>query len=210
MALRGTPLTAVSAFTANVYPPQPNSTVESADVQAGEQALLNRTQYIYDSLLAVKRTVYTFSEDGAGPTYVIGPPNSFTTTTFTDSKVTLDVTGCVVGDDLEIRCFGDWQLNAASVATVVGRAKINIVEDASGAPLAVPNLYGKASIQTPGGGTVPHTSVYSLSYLHRITTAGTARITLQVCYEDWSGGAGTGTVILVGSARLDVVRYRRS
>jgi hypothetical protein len=49
MALNGTPLTPVSVFTANVFPPLPNSAVESADVAAGEQALLNRTEYLEDA-----------------------------------------------------------------------------------------------------------------------------------------------------------------
>lgn len=48
MGLSGTALTAVSTFTANVYPPASATPVLAADVQAGEQALLNRTKYLYD------------------------------------------------------------------------------------------------------------------------------------------------------------------
>jgi hypothetical protein len=49
MALSGTPLTETSAFTAAVYPPQPNSDVESNDVAAGENALANRTLFLNDT-----------------------------------------------------------------------------------------------------------------------------------------------------------------
>jgi hypothetical protein len=49
MALSPTPLTETSAFTANVYPPQPNSAVAADDVGAGEQALANRTKFLNDT-----------------------------------------------------------------------------------------------------------------------------------------------------------------
>lgn len=48
MSLSLVPLTAVSAFTAAVYPPASGTAVLSADVASGEQALLNRTEYLYD------------------------------------------------------------------------------------------------------------------------------------------------------------------
>jgi len=48
MALDTTPLTETSAFTANIYPPQANSGIASNDVAAGEQALANRTRYLYN------------------------------------------------------------------------------------------------------------------------------------------------------------------
>ncbi len=43
MGLSSTPLTAVNAFTTNLYPPQAGTPVLAADVEAGEQVLLNRT-----------------------------------------------------------------------------------------------------------------------------------------------------------------------
>jgi hypothetical protein len=188
----------------------PNSPVESNDVNAIASRALRRTRYLLDSLLAAKIIKYTFAEEGAGPTYVIGPPNTFTTNTWTDSKVTVDVPSCEVDDDLEIVCWGDWQLNTASDPSVVGRARIEIVEDSAGTPTIVPNLYGKASIVTPGGGTLPHVSNYHIALTHRVTAAGTASVTLQVRYEDLAGGADTATIILQLSARLDVKRILRS
>jgi hypothetical protein len=59
MALNATALTPVSAFTANVYPPQANSDVESNDVEAGEQALLNRTEWLNDNKLNLTGGVLT-------------------------------------------------------------------------------------------------------------------------------------------------------
>ena len=48
MGLSGTAITPVSTFTANVYPPASATPVLAADVLAGEQALVNRTEYLYD------------------------------------------------------------------------------------------------------------------------------------------------------------------
>lgn len=50
MALRGTPLTETSAFTATVFPPATGTNVQSTDVEAGEQALANRTTFLHDCL----------------------------------------------------------------------------------------------------------------------------------------------------------------
>jgi hypothetical protein len=49
MALSSTPLTETSAFTANVYPPQPNSGIASNDIAAPLQALANRTKFLNDT-----------------------------------------------------------------------------------------------------------------------------------------------------------------
>lgn len=161
-------------------------------------------------LQTTQRTTHTFAEENATSPFIIGPPNAFTTNTWTDSKVTINVPSCRVGDDLDIGLCGDWQLNTASTATVVGRGRIEIIEDSGGTPTIVPNLYGKVSIQPPTGVTLPFATGYALNMKHRVTIAGTAKVTFQVRYEDLSGGAGTGTTILWLSARLDVVRYRRS
>lgn len=49
MSLSATPLTAVSAFTANLYPPQAGTPINVADIEAGEQVLLNRTEFLKDT-----------------------------------------------------------------------------------------------------------------------------------------------------------------
>jgi len=50
MGLSTTALTAIKAFTASLFPPQAGSTVLAADVEAGEQVLLNRTEYLFDKV----------------------------------------------------------------------------------------------------------------------------------------------------------------
>jgi hypothetical protein len=191
---------------ASISCPDAGEQVKAEDIRAPVAALLANDAFVIQS----REITYTFAEEGAGPTYVIGPPNLFTSNTWTDSKVTVDVPDCVVGDDLEVICWGDWQLNTATNPSVVGRARIEIIEDSAGVPLVVPNLYGKASIVTPGGGTLPHVSNYDISLRHRVTAAGTAKVTLQIRYEDLTAGVGTATIILQLSARLDVKRVRRS
>lgn len=179
----------------------------AADWQNVAAMALANHEYVVQN----REVTYTFAEEGViGSSYVIGPPNLFNSNTWTDSKVTVDVLSCEIDDDIEVICWGDWQLNTASDPSVVGRARIEIVEDSGGTPIVVPNLVGKASIATPGGGTLPHVSNYYIALRHRVTTAGTASVTLQVRYEDLAGGADTATIILQMSARLDAKHIKRS
>lgn len=191
---------------ASISCPDAGEEIKAEHIRTPVAALLAECKWLRET----QRTTHTFAEENATSPFEIGPPNTFTTNTWTDSKVTINVAGCLVGDDLDIDLCGDWQLNTASTATVIGRGRIEITEDASGTPTIVPNLYGKASIHQPTGVTLPFATGYALKMKHRVTTAGTAKVTFQVRREDLSGGAGTGTVILWLSARLDVVRYRRS
>jgi hypothetical protein len=46
MALSGTALTEVATYTAAIYPPATGTAIQSSDVEAGEQALANRTKYL--------------------------------------------------------------------------------------------------------------------------------------------------------------------
>lgn len=205
MSLSATPIVETSAFTAEIFPPQPNTPVEADDVHAGEQALANRTLYLRSSLLADKIVPHVQVLENYTTPFVIGPPNLFTTSTFTDSAITLDVPGALVGDDLRISVWGTWQLNTASSADVIGQLRANVIENFGGTPVSTP-VAGTAVII----GTAPLTLQYVLRVRHRIANAGTARVSIQARILDTSGGAGTGTVIFLFGSRLDVDRTIRS
>lgn len=204
MALRATPLTAVSAFTANVYPPQPNSPVESNDVNAGEQVLLNRTEWLKDSLIgdAIKQHTATFA--AAYPTSISGVSSA----TPTDTAVLVDVTNTKVGDRFDITVTGVWVLTGQTASTVIGQASLKIVDNFGVSPVnTTPTGYAVIVEQVPASNTVQS---YTVHAQHTAQAAGTSRAILQLRYNDLSGGAGTATVALLLVARIDVMRYRCS
>lgn len=197
---------AVGGPFASVDCPVDGSPILALDIRRPTAALLRNDEWVTKE----REVEYAFAEEGVGPTFVIGPPNLFNSATYVDSKVVLEIPDCQVDDDIKIMAWGDWQLNTASNPSVVGRARIEITEDIDGAPLVVPNVYGKASIVTPGGGALPHVSNYVLHIKHRVTTAGKTKVALQVAYEDLTGGAGTATIILQLSARMDITHVSRN
>lgn len=166
-----------------------------------------------DGYLAAGQVVpYQFTQTNFTlPAPAIGPPNTFSGATWTDSIVTLDVPSAKAGDDLRIEVWGTWQLNASSSpGDVVGEARVQVTEDVAGTPSPVP-VAGIAVITDDSGVlTLPHEDPYVIRVRHRITNPGTARVTLQVRSEDLTGGAGTATIVLLFSARLDVDHYKRS
>lgn len=204
MALRVTPLTAVSAFTANIYPPQANSTIASADVQSGEQALLNRTEWLNDSLIddAIKQHTAAFS--AAYPASI----STVSSATATDTAVLVDVPNVKLGDRFDVHVNGVWILTGQTASTVIGKASFKITDDKDGgATNTFPNGYAAIVEQVVGANTVQS---YSLHAQHEALAAGTSRFRLQLCYEDLAGGADTATVALLLVATIDVTRYRCS
>jgi hypothetical protein len=143
--------------------------------------------------------------------FALAATSVFSGNTWTNGSITLDVLSTKANDDLTISLWGNWQLNAtSSVGDVVGRMRVEVLEDASGTPLAA-YPPGVATIGDDGGNfAVPHTEPYALHYRHRITSPGTARVTIQCRSEDITGGAATGTIILVFSGRLDVRHSKRT
>lgn len=96
MGLSSTALTAVSTFTANVYPPQPGTGVLAADVAAGLQNLLNRTQYLYD----LKRPGQDY--DKSGTMNCAAPEADWAYDTTTPARI--QVTEAPAGQNLIINC----------------------------------------------------------------------------------------------------------
>lgn len=112
MGLSGTPLTPVNAFTALVYPPDSGSPILAADVEAGEQALLNRTLYLQSRL--GEYVPYT-PQVQARATYTSAPYYTNATTSFTDTGVMTGVgIGTIAENDLiEVTVSATMLLNAS-------------------------------------------------------------------------------------------------
>lgn len=90
MGTNATPLVEVATFTAAVYPPQAATAVLAADVITGEQALANRTRYLYDNRL---RSIQNAYDEVVGASWV-------TTSFVALAGMSVSVTDCLVGDIL--------------------------------------------------------------------------------------------------------------
>jgi hypothetical protein len=185
--------------------PDAGEKVKAEDIRGPVAALLAQAKEVGVPLH------YVFAEVPLTP-FVVGPPNTFSGNTWTDSKITLDVPSAKIDDEIEVHAWGNWQLNASSSpGDVAGRARIEIIEDVNGAPLIVPNIIGMATIYDDGGSlTLPHNEPWHLAIRHVVTANGDARITVQIRSEDLTGGAGTATLILMFSARMDVKHTKHS
>lgn len=187
MGLSGTPLTETSAFTAAVYPPQANSAVQSNDVAAGEQALANRTRYLYET----KSGVYHHPTPGTSvsPSYT-NATNAFTeiaAVTFVD-PTTEEV---AVGDVVEITftCTAQSTTEASLIALTVQQDS-----DPSGVEIV------GARVRIPAGGLdVP----VSLAASFVVTEAG-GLIARAEGAKDVLGGSLT----VVEAYRLEARRVR--
>jgi hypothetical protein len=209
-----TPVTAASYGgtlpVTSILAPNDGDDVVAQDLRDAEAALLA-------ALKGIGHPVeYTFVQTGTAPGFfVIGPPNLFSGNTWTDSIIKIDVPNCKAGDKIEVHAFGNWQLNSSSSpGDIVGRARIGIVEDvdaANGGPFTYPVAeYGKATIYDDGGSlTLPHNEEYSLHFKYTVIEPGKTRFTVQVRSEDLTGGAGTATIILMFSARMDVTHWKK-
>lgn len=205
-----TPLTEVNIYTANVLAPQPHDDVKSTSVSDGLQALANRTKYLYERRPEVAFVRYNSVLENFTSPFQIGPPNSFSGSTWTDSAMTLTVTGAAQYDDLEIAVWGNWQLNTTSASTTIGEMRLLVTEDSGGTP-SDQVVDGIAIISDDSGNvTPPHNEPFMIRATHRIGTAGDATIKLQLRSEDLTGGAGTATLILMFSVRMDVTHCKRS
>lgn len=189
---------------------QANSAILSADVNTIAERAFRRTRYLYEDLLADKIVPYVFTQSNFSGSYEIGPPNLFSGATWTDSSVTVDVPNTVAGDDLRISAWGTWQLNTASAATTIGEMRVHVTEGVGVSDVSAPATGIATILEQPGTPGDPVVQPYMLNVRHRVVNPGTARVTLQLRSEDLTGGAGTATLILQFSARLDVDHHIRS
>jgi hypothetical protein len=182
----------------------PNSPVQSNDVNAIASRALRRTAYLRSKVLAEKLLSYDNTFTSVYPAVI----NTFTTNSFVDSSVLLDIPNCVAGDRLRLQATGAWSLNGPSAGTVIGELQFAVVEDFGGAAsLVIPEGYATIFEQVAGSNSAQHYSMYAM---HEITTAGPARVKLRARKNDLSGGAGTATVVLFIIARIDVDHLVRS
>jgi hypothetical protein len=132
-------LTETSAFTAAVYPPLANSPVLSNDVAAGEQALANRTKWLYDQ----KSRIYHH------PT-----PDTTETPSYTNATTVYTTVAAVqfadpateevaVGDVVEISFTGTFT-NTTEVSTVI----LSVQQTSDPSPVAITG----AKVRVPIGG----------------------------------------------------------
>lgn len=189
--------------------PDAGEEIKAEDIRVPVAALLAQHEWALSDAVVE----YEFTDVPATP-FVVGPPNTFSGNTWTDSSVTLDVPDAIAGDDLKIDVWGNWQLNAlgggAGPGDVVGKLRVQVIEDVDVTPTPFEPA-GIGIIYDDGGSlSLPHNEPYTLHVRHRITNPGKARVTLQVRSEDIVGGSGTATLVLMFSARLDVSHHRRS
>jgi len=132
--------------------------------------------------------------------------------TWTSTSITLDVANCKVGDVIEVYAHGNWQLNSSTApGDVVGRAKLLFTENVGGSPSVIGTVYDLATITDDDGSLVlPHNEPWKLAARHTVVAAGTTRIVVQGRSEDLTGGAGTGTIVFMFSARMDITHWRKS
>lgn len=98
MSLSATALSEVATYTTNIYPPDAGTPILAADVEAGEQALANRTKYLA-SLPRVVEVVKYSATDPSEAHAQLGV--DFTTNLFVDSTVVLATsTAAVKTNDL--------------------------------------------------------------------------------------------------------------
>jgi hypothetical protein len=148
-------------------------------------------------------------------TPTITAPNMASGNTWANTSIKIDVPGCKLGDDIKVRVWGSWQLNTASNATTVGRARVAFFLDPAGTPVQITSENGIITISDDGGAlTLPHNENYFMEYRVRIGgvlpfSPITLRAVVQARSEDLSGGAGTATVIFLHSARMDLTHVKR-
>jgi hypothetical protein len=154
----------------------------------------------------------SYSEVVTSSPWAIASTNTAAGNTWTSTSITLDVSDCEIGDEIEVHAHGHWQLNASDApGDVVGRAKLLFTEDVSGTPSAIATVYSQATITDDGASlTLPHNEPWTLTARHTIVAAGTTRITVQARSQDLTGGAGEGTVVFMFSARMDVTHLRKT
>jgi len=188
--------------------PDDGAQVKAQDVRTVAAAVLANTEWALED----RELHYEYTNVPASP-FAVGPPNTFSGNIWTDSIVTFVVPGAKAGDDLLIRAWGNWQLNSTSSAgDVVGKARIEVVEDpGGGGPLGVFDLVGNAVLTDDSGAlALPHNEEYTLIARHRVVGDSDALVKIQVRSEDLTGGAGIATIVLMFSARLDITHVRRS
>lgn len=192
MGLSTTALTAVSVFTADVYPPNPGSAVQAADVQAGEQALLNRTQFLKDSLWMP----YYYNSVSASL-------EVFSTTSYVSgSTIIADVPDCLGGDyilvDLQARA------SCSSVgAPGTGSLIITVVQDFGGSP-HLTEFTGTERVVEDTGTAILNAANLSMSSMVVVAWPGTSRVLVRGKVTNASVTCGVG-----GPAFMRVQHFRK-
>lgn len=201
MGLNATALTAVDAFTAAIYPPQAGTDVLAADVEAGEQVLLNRTLYLANHVVGDSMLVFADGDAGVNPALSVDTWNDLVISSdFQNSAVAyVDIPGCLAGDVLTLAFSGNFKaVNAAAGYNV---ARLLSIEDFGGANGL--NTFDGYAAMYSGIATTYYAGV-GIAATHVINTTGPARIMLQASIV----GASGNQLVLTGGWSIVVTRVR--
>lgn len=199
---------AVGAPFRTIECPSDDADAQAADLRRIAAALLANDAFIQADIFEN----YSASANAAGPTFAFGALYVFSTAAggWVDSPLFVDVPSVEIDDDLIVTAFGNWQFNTSSTANVVTKVRLAVIEDYGGANTLVP-LPGTQTIldNSPGGAALPRNQNYALSAIRRIATAGPARVIVQGIAYDLTGGAGTGTAIMMHDNQMTVRHHNR-
>lgn len=121
MGLSGTALTEVATYTAAIYPPATGTPILASDVEAGEQALANRTKY----LASLPRVVEVVRYSAPDPTEAHAQLGvDFVTNTFTDSTVILATSTANVKVNDVVHIAGQFTVSRAAPAGFPGALRM--------------------------------------------------------------------------------------
>lgn len=190
MGLKAIALTAVDSFTTALYPPSPGSPVQAADVEAGEQVLLNRTLWLKNRANQTERKQNTSIPVPTGG----AAQETFTTMAFVSSVLTIvNFTLAAVGDVVECWYKADFQGTAVASDYSI---RIASIQDYGGAAVTA---------QVPGCLYYTRESTARIQVMmlgsFTVTTAGPLRLVLQAM-----AGEGGATLSCYGTGALLALR----
>lgn len=119
MSLSATALSEVATYTTNIYPPDAGTPILAADVEAGEQALANRTKYLA-SLPRIVQVVTSSQADAtqAHPAITTSVPIGPTGGLFVNSGTKITLTGLATNDIVHLQAFLFVEMSAPGTAYV--------------------------------------------------------------------------------------------
>jgi hypothetical protein len=177
MALSGTAITEVATYTAAIYPPATGTAIQSSDVEAGEQALANRTKYLA-SLPRIVEVVKYSATDPSEAHAQLGV--DFTTNSFVDSTVILATSAGNVKTNDVIHITGQFTVSRAVNGGTPGALRMRC-----GTSLYCSDSIPLVPVDQLNGANVGYTVTFSGTYTVSSTQNGLPiTFTLQARHGD--------------------------
>jgi hypothetical protein len=137
MGLSSTALTAVDAFTAALYPPQTGTDVLAADVEAGEQVLVNRTHNLNLHKLALAGGTMTgaLTLDDSASSLVVPAGGSIQVQAGGSISIADDLpnAGLLCDGKIRLENNAELQLDSGTLTQLLGKTRIQAQESLSDA-----------------------------------------------------------------------------